>query len=333
MVRVTFTTNPGLEDVTAEEVRGWGAEVLRAEEGRVEAEWDKDLQSLAWKLDRSNTVHKAFVVFYEGPIENPDVSWVVDFLTPNEKFAVRAQRIGEGPPSPEIAKAVGELVIEEVKKVFGKPPKVDLDYPSVVIEAEVRFGKLRIGLNLSGEESLHRRFYRVIEHMASLKPTIAYSMLKLAGAERAESLVDPMCGSGTIPIEATKFLIPRIYCFDIKKKYVQTAKVNAKVALVHDKIEFDVWDARRLHERVSDVDLIVTNPPYGVRMGSPKKVLKLYEEFAKSSYLSLKEGGKLAMITPLKETEEIFESEGFKLVHKRSVYHGDLWVELFLFQK
>ncbi|UXD21266.1 rRNA (guanine-N2)-methyltransferase [Ignicoccus pacificus DSM 13166] len=332
-MKVVFTTNPGLEDVAAEEVSEWGVKILSLEEGRAEGLWEGDLEDLVWKLERSNTIHKAFALFYEGDFEKVDLSWVKEFITPHADFAVRAQRIGEGPESPEIARIIGEKVIDEVKKFYGSPPKVNLDYPSIVIVAEWRFGKLRVGLLLSGEESLHRRYYRVYEHMASLKPTIAYSMLKMGEAERAQVLVDPMCGSGTIAIEATKFLVPKIYCFDIKEKYVKIAKMNAKVALVDKMIEFDVWDARRLHERVEGVDLIVTNPPYGVRMGSPKKVLKLYEEFAFSAFNALKEKGKVVMITPLRETEEIFEERGFEIVEKRNVYHGDLWVKLFIFKK
>jgi len=332
-LKIVVSTNPGLEEVTVEEVEEWGAKVLGSAEGRVDFEWNESLEKLAWKLERSNTVHSAFALFYEGSLEELDVSWVKEFLTPNQSFAVRAKRIGEGPPSPEIAKLVGEKVIEEIEKVYGRPPVVNLDYPSVVIVAEWRFGKLRVGVLVSGEESLHRRYYRVLEHVASLKPTIAYAMLKLGRAERARSIVDPMCGSGTIAIEATKFLIPKIYCFDIKEKYVNIAKFNASVALVEDMIEFGVWDARRLHERVEGVDLIVTNPPYGVRMGTPKKVLKLYEEFASSAFKALKEGGGLLMLTPLRESKEIFLNEGFELSLEKDVYHGDLWVKLFAFRK
>ncbi|ALU11888.1 rRNA (guanine-N2)-methyltransferase [Ignicoccus islandicus DSM 13165] len=327
------TTNPGLEDVAEWEVASWGAKPISREEGRTFFEWDGSLDELVWKIERSNTLHKVVVIFYRGSLEGIDLSWVPKYVSPGVKFAVRAQRIGEGIHSMELAKLVGEKVIEEVEKFYGEKPEVDLDYPSVVVYAESRFGEIIIGLQVSGEESLHRRYYRIYEHMASLKPTIAYSMLKLAGAEEAEVLVDPMCGSGTIAIEATKFLIPKIYCFDIKKKYVEIAKANAKAAMVEDLIEFDAWDATKLHERVTDVDLIAVNPPYGIRMGSPRKVLKLYEDFSRSSYQALGRNGKLVMITPLKEAKEIFIRNGFELMSKRSVYHGDLWTELMLFRK
>jgi 23S rRNA G2445 N2-methylase RlmL len=119
----------------------------------------------------------------------------------------------------------------------------------------------------------------------------------------------------------------------IKRKYVETAKLNAKVALVDNMIELGVWDARKLHEKVRDVDLIATNPPYGVRMGNPRKVLELYEDFSLSARNALKEGGKLVMITPLVQAKEIFLKSGFKVLEEREVYHGNLWVKLFIFQR
>ena len=333
-MKILITTNPGLEDVCSEEVSSFGIKVLKAQDGRVEGSWEGDLEELVWNLERSKSVHKAFAIFYEGPLEGMELGWVKEYLTPNQTFAVRAERIGEGLPSPELASKVGERVIETIKEVYGRPPKVNLDHPSLVIYAEHRFGTVRLGILLTGEESLHRRYYRVKEHMASLKPSIAYSLLRLGGAEGAQRIVDPMCGSGTIAIEAVLgFAPPEVYCFDINKKYVMDAITNAKVARVKEMIAFGVHDATKLHEVVRDVDLIVTNPPYGIRMGSPKKVLKLYEKFFKSAYISLKKEGKLVMITPLEKARELAEKAGLGLVHERDVYHGDLWAKVFIFQR
>ena len=327
-MKVVLTTNPGLEDVTAEEVLSWGLKVLGTSKGRVEAEFE-DLDELSWRLERSKSVHKAFVVLYEGPLEGLNLKGVEEFVTPWTPFAVRAERVGEGPKSPELAALVGERVVERVKEVFGKPARVNLDYPSVVVRAEWYFDRLRVGVEVGGEESLHRRYYRVAEHMASLKPTIAYAMLKLGGAEKAKRLVDPMCGSGTIAIEAAlDFAVPEIFCFDINRKYVEKAIINSSVARVRNLIAFGVQDARELHEVLDWADLIVTNPPYGVRMGSPRKVLELYEEFLESAKKVLDPRGKLVMITPLRETEEMAREKGFEILEARDVYHGDLWVKL-----
>ena len=328
-MRAVFTTNPGFEDVTAEELESWGLKVIEIREGRVEAE-AKDLDELAWRLERSKSVHKAFLLIYEGDVKDLNLSGIESFVTPYTPFAVRAERVGEGPPSPELASLVGDAVVKRVEEVYGLKPKVNLDYPSVVVRAEWYFDRLRVGVELLGEESLHRRYYRVVEHMASLKPTIAYSMLKIGGAERARRLLDPMCGSGTIAIEAAlSFAVPEIYCFDIKKKYVEGAVANAEVARVRELIAFGVHDATKVHELVDEVDLVVTNPPYGIRMGSPEKVLRMYKKFFKSLRNVLR--GKLVMITPLVRAKEEAAAEGFELLEERDVYHGDLWAKVFVF--
>ncbi len=333
-MKILITTNPGLEDICSRELESIGIKLLYFQEGRVEGEWKGDLEELVWSLERSKTVHKAFVLFYEGSLENVRLDWVREFLTPYHTFAVRAERIGEGLPSPELASKIGEKVINIIKETYGKAPKVNLDHPSLVIYSEQRFGKVRVGLLITGEESLHRRYYRIREHMASLKPSIAYSLLYLGGAMDANRIVDPMCGSGTIAIEAVLgFAPPEVYCFDINKKYVMDAITNAKVARVKEMITFGVHDATQLHEVVDNIDLIVTNPPYGIRMGSPKKVLKLYEKFFESSFKALRGGGKLVMITPLTEAKLLAQRAGLVLVHERDVYHGDLWTKVFIFQR
>ncbi|NPA84999.1 MAG: methyltransferase [Crenarchaeota archaeon] len=327
-MRAVFTTNPGLEDVCERELASWGLEVLGSSKGRVEA-LAGSLEELAWRLERSKSVHKAFVLLYEGPLEGLNLSGIERFVGPHETFAVRAERVGEGPPSPEIARLVGEEVVKRVKDFFGAPPAVDLDYPSVVVRAEWYFDRLRVGVEVGGEESLHRRYYRVEEHVASLKPTIAYAMLELGGALRARRLLDPMCGSGTIAIEAALgFAVPEIICSDINKKYIEKAITNSYVARVRDLIAFAVHDAGRVHELVDWADLVVTNPPFGVRMGSPRKALKLYERFFRSVRRIL--SGRLVLITPLEEAGELMRSSGLKVVEERSVYHGDLWVKLFV---
>ena len=329
-MRAVFSTNPGLEDVAAAELKSWGLEVLGTSKGRVEARFRK-LEELVWRLERSKSIHKAYVLVFEGKLEELELDGIELFVTPWTPFAVRAERVGEGPSSPELAAEVGDRVIKRVEKVYGMRPEVNLDYPSVVVRAEWYFDRVRVGVEVSGEESLHRRYYRVEEHMASLKPTIAYAMLFLGGARGAERLGDPMCGSGTVAIEgALDFAVPEIMCFDVKPKYVKKAIINSEVARVRELIAFGVHDARKLHEVLDWADLIVTNPPYGVRMGSPKKVLKLYEEFFQSVARVLH--GKLVMITPLRETRELAERSGLEVAEEREVYHGDLWVKLFVFK-
>jgi putative N6-adenine-specific DNA methylase len=100
-----------------------------------------------------------------------------------------------------ISKAV-RLAIENVFKNTGNPiPKVDLTEPDVRIVAFVRQGKCSISVDTSGK-SMHKRGYRALPHPAPIKETLAAAVLRLAGYNGKETLYDPMCGSGTIAIEA-----------------------------------------------------------------------------------------------------------------------------------
>src|SRR5207244_2057543 len=83
----------------------------------------------------------------------------------------------------------------------GKIPKVDLKEPKVVIVAFVQGGRCILSFDTCGK-ALHKRGYRTDGHPAPIKETLAASILMLAGYDGSQTLVDPMCGSGTIAIEA-----------------------------------------------------------------------------------------------------------------------------------
>lgn len=148
-------------------------------------------------------------------------------------------------------------------------------------------------------------------------------------------LLDPMCGSGTIPIEGAlmkrnippgkfrenkygfKFIdifgyelldkikkeivenknIYKIIGLDKNQKYLDGAKDNAKNAEVLDTIEFICGDATKLHEKFNESDVIIANPPYGIRIGSKRSVKKLYDEFLSSAKEIMHGSSRLIVIT------------------------------------
>ncbi len=329
-MRLIAATNPGTEDLLANELEELGFKILDQTYGRVLFESYWGLEETVLLLEESKFLHKVFTVEYEVEIDKDlpkeiDVKWIKKYLTRSMTFAVRAQRSGEHNfTSQELARLVGSKIIEETGA------KVNLDVPNIVVVADVVGNKLRLGLLLLGEESQHRRSYRVEEHMASLKPTLAQALLKLA--EPFESLLDPMCGSGTIPIEAALTDPHRKYfCFDVDKESVRKAIINSLVAGVKGLIAFGIVDVRAIYNVVNHVDVVVSNPPYGIRMGSPRKIIEFYNEMAPSIS---KVTDKVVMITPLwKELVEAFEKEGFKLKHEREVFHGDLYVRILVLKR
>ena len=172
-----------------------------------------------------------------------------------------------------------------------------------------------ISIDSSGE-LLHRRGYRLATAKAPLRETLAAAMLLASGWDRASPLLDPFCGSGTIPIEAalmarrippglrrhfafmewpgfdrrewTSLLsdspepgqeaFPEIAASDRDAGAIEAARANAERAGVADLIEF----SRRAISSVAPPPKsgwIVTNPPYGVRTGSDRDLRNLYAQF------------------------------------------------------
>ncbi len=100
---------------------------------------------------------------------------------------------------------VKDAVVDRIREATGERPSVDTERPDIRINAFLHNGDLTLALDLSGE-SLHRRGYRAPGTMAPLKENLAAAILLRAGwpdvAARGGGLIDPMCGSGTFPIEA-----------------------------------------------------------------------------------------------------------------------------------
>lgn len=123
-------------------------------------------------------------------------------IGPTQTFAIRPNRIGTHSfTSIDIGKAAGQAVIDDYLESHGVRLKVDLDNPDVEIYVELNNDKLIVALPLT-KCSLHARGYKVFAHPAGLKPTIASALLKIAGWDYDNTILDPMCGGGTIVIEA-----------------------------------------------------------------------------------------------------------------------------------
>ncbi len=125
-----------------------------------------------------------------------------DFIDPQQSFAIRSERIGEHSfTSIDISRVAGQAVIDSYIASKNIRLKVDLDNPDIEIYVELNRDRLLVGFALV-RASMHIRRYRLFNHPAALKPTIAASMLRLVKWDPKEGLVDPMCGGGTIVIEA-----------------------------------------------------------------------------------------------------------------------------------
>ncbi len=206
-MRFFATTVTGLEDVAAAEIsRLLGVDVV-TDVSKVF--FDASPEGCALLNYSAKSVNKVYLLVARGEatglaeIEGLAAApSLVELIDRGQSFAVRAERHGEHDfTSLDIAAAVGEAIIESYKSATGVRLRVDLNDPDVEFLAILRDSDFILGLNTTGL-SLHHRYYRVRHHRAGLSPTVAYSMLMIAGWQPSESLLDPFCGSGTIPIEA-----------------------------------------------------------------------------------------------------------------------------------
>jgi len=158
----------------------------------------------------SRMLHRIFITLARGRAEALDdvyrIARQIDytkFIDRDQAFAVRGERHSKDKPftSVEMAAAVGRAVIESFRERTGVRLRVDLENPDVQLYCLIRDSEFLLGLNTTGR-SLHRRFYRVFHHRAAIQPTIASGMIRISGWRRDQLLLDPMCGGGTIPIEA-----------------------------------------------------------------------------------------------------------------------------------
>ncbi len=355
MVKILATTSPGIEDLLAiefNEVFGKNCEhvEVRGNRGRVIAH----IKESSWLWERINTltlVHRVGVLLssqkirtnIEGlnDIKNAILSSnLIEYITPKSTFAVRAERVGSSHEytSIDIARVAGEAIIVLTESYYGSPPKVELDYPEVIVNVDVIENTLYIYVSLTGDISLHRRGYRVYDHPAALKPTLARAMILLSGAQDGETILDPMCGSGTIPIEASFLFENSInMCMDINIKHLTGAKMNAITAGVLNRIVFINGDSRKIEKYIKDeIDHIITNPPYGIKLGNPRAVKKLYREFLFSALRVLKNHGRLTIITPEYEyINYVIEHNNldFKKIEERTVAHGGLYPKIIVYEK
>jgi putative N6-adenine-specific DNA methylase len=133
------------------------------------------------------------------------------------QHAFMVESVGADTEGGMTPKQVITQVREGIRDVFGRElgrvPQVDTEEPKVVVVAHLARGRCTLSLDTSGK-SLHKRGYREPGHPAPLKETLAAAILLMAGYDGTQPFMDPMCGSGTLAIEAAMMAVrkaPRIH--------------------------------------------------------------------------------------------------------------------------
>lgn len=297
-VEYLVTVNYGLADISAYEI-----ERLIGRKPQVYSNYLRFNGSIddAYKLVIwGRTIHKVLLILDEGGFNDlEDIGKRVSSLPYNEiyprgmSFKLRTVRYGEHPFTSLDANRVVGGYINNSLNMLGLEPRVDLINPDIEFVLRIINDKYLFGVNLVGE-GLHRRMYRKYKHPASIKTSIAASMIIISGW-RDEPFIDPMAGGGTIPIEAAMYkynFAPGLYrekhpliklklfdpseymefrkrvkeakideklditiiYNDISKAYLEGALDNASNAGVSKFIDFMCIDARILHKYIKFED-------------------------------------------------------------------------------
>jgi len=174
---------------------------------------------------------------------------------------------------------------------------------SVEIWITIRGATAICGIRLSDKTMRHRTYKH--EHLpASIRPTVAGAIVRLADLKPNQTVLDPMCGAGTLLCEAYLSVKGRksadgggwnlnFLGGDIDASHVRAAQVNLRQFHIADVRE---WDARELPVEDASVDRVVCNPPFGKQLSTPEGILPLYRESVREMDRVLRPGGKAVLI-------------------------------------
>jgi 23S rRNA G2445 N2-methylase RlmL len=244
-------------------------------------------------------------------------------------FRATSKRLGEhGFGHMEIQRVAGGVLNDR----YGT--RVDLEHCELNVRVDLYGDRLIVGVQRTGK-SLDKRIKRTRALRTSLKPTLAAAMVRLAGAHRgAGRLIDPLCGTGTIAIEA-KTINPglTVHASDWDEETVETAR--GTVANHGLDVDVRLCDARSLTLFYPEpFDYIVTDPPYGVRQGSRTNIGPLYGDWLAEFEKALADDGTIAMVVLKKRAFlAALEETGLRVAGERLVEAGGLHPRIYLLKK
>ena len=239
-----------------------------------------------------------------------------DYIAPSEYLSV-VSRVNTPTIDNSVfaSQKVKDAIVDRVSEKCGSRPNSGPDRDNVVINFYWNDNRCWIYLNTSGKK-LPDRGYRKIPHTAPLQEALAAALLRAAGFDGSQPLVNPMCGSGTLAIEAAlialkrapgllrsnfglkhiigfdseawaalrikaraqskKNLAFRIIATDIDTRAIEAAKKNAQTAGVDQLIEFHVCDFKDT-PIPEEKGIVILNPEYGYRLGKERELEGTYK--------------------------------------------------------
>ena len=261
---------------------------------------------------------------------------------------------------------VKNAIVDQQRRQFGQRSSVDTRHPDVRINLHIECDRAILSMDSSGE-SLHRRGYRAAIGCAPLKETLAAALIELAEWDPRLPFLDPLCGSGALPLEASlkslniaPGLFRRQFGFetwpnfdaelwqslrqqadssrkrigsvpiigsDRDPEMIRQARANALQCGVSEQVQFSQQDIADL-EAPFDQGLIICNPPYGERLGKRENLGDFYRLLG--SVLKQRFKGWTAFV--LSGNKALSQHIGLKSARRVTVYNGGLKCQLLKYE-
>ena len=367
-IELIATATFGLEAVVAREVKELGYEDVMVENARVTFAGDKAAICRAnlWLRTADRVLVKmgefkaqTFDELFERTRALPWTDWIPE----NAAFPVQGKSIKSQLHSvPDCQAIVKKAVVEKMKQKY-KRDWFEENGPRYNIEVALLNDMATLTIDTSGA-GLHKRGYRKLGSQAPLKETLAAAMILLSRWQPQRILIDPLCGSGTIPIEAALIgmniapglkrsfaaedwpVIPRDHWLKAREEAALAASRDLDLQVFGSDIDGDVLNLARYHagqagvgEKVffqklplSDLrskrkfGFIISNPPYGERLGDVRQVEELYRNMG--TVFKELDTWSFYILTSHQNFERFF---GRKADKKRKLYNGRIQCNYYQF--
>ena len=365
-IELIATTTFGLESIAKRELIDLGYDDLKVENGKITFKaqekdipranlWLRTAERILLKMGEFKAL--TFEELFQKTKELPWDEWIPE----DGNFIIEGKSINSKLYSiSDCQRIVEKAIVEKLKTRY------DVDWfkktgAKYTVEVSLLKDIATLTIDTSGE-GLHKRGYRDRAGDAPIKETLAAAMILLSYWNKDRVLLDPFCGSGTIPIEAAMIgrnIAPgldRNFASEewprVKKEYWSEARKEAFQAIdnrsklhilgcdtdrrsilrardnaanlgLDEDIAFFIKDMRDV-DIFDDYGVVITNPPYGERMGEKEEVHRLYMDFGKK-FRQL-ETWSIYLITSEEEFEKLY---GKKANRKRKLYNGRIKVDYY----
>ncbi|KJR98884.1 MAG: N-6 DNA methylase [Peptococcaceae bacterium BRH_c4a] len=358
-IELIATSTFGLEAVVAREVRELGYEEVAVENGKVT--FTADLMAICrcnlWIRSADRVLIKmgefraqTFEELFQQTRALPWPDWIpLDAAFPVDGKSINSKLFSV----PDCQAIVKKAIVEKMKDTYRRN-WFDETGPRYRVEVALLKDVAILTMDTSGA-GLHKRGYRKLGSEAPLKETLAAAMIMLSRWRSDRVLIDPFCGSGTIPIEAALIglniapglkrefdaerwpVVPgsmwlrareeagdaeigdcklAVHGFDIDKEVLSLARYHARQAGLGDLVTFQEKPVSELRTR-NKYGYIVCNPPYGIRLGEASEIERLYREMG--SVFKELDTWSYYILSAHPEFERLFGSRPDK---KRKLYNG-----------